>query len=182
MHRIRRSVSNRIPLSGMTLEALRLRVATRQRAKERFHEDCGREAVLTREHLSDTERKQQTNGTVDTTYKTLLQCQEKVSILSAQGAWRLTGVVVQHRHFHQPSRLSTACLLNPKTSRFTRYPGIAADSCPSPLGDRTTRGRQAPQRAFEQLQENSGSAATSSKIKSLRRRKFESRAVRKRDM
>ncbi|CAM9499247.1 unnamed protein product [Pylaiella littoralis] len=44
---------NRISLSGMTLEALRLRVANRQRAKERFPDDGGREGFLTLPRTSE---------------------------------------------------------------------------------------------------------------------------------
>ena len=79
----RRCASNRVRLSGMTLEALRLRVANRQRAKERAG-DGGRETLYPQrpsEGPREHHPKRTTGGTVDTTYKTLLQWQEKVNAL-----------------------------------------------------------------------------------------------------
>lgn len=82
----------------MTLEALRLRVANRQRTKERHNDSGGREDVLTRKHSNDKERKRQTNGTVDTTYEALLQCQEHVSESIRARDIKIFLEFVQHRY------------------------------------------------------------------------------------
>lgn len=107
----------------MTLEALRLRVANRLRAKERFRD--GERGVAfprsTCERLSETERKAKTGGTVDATYRTLLQWQEKVSRLCAQqeppSPPTTTFVICFTKTIHERSH---TLLLNPHLSWFTR--------------------------------------------------------------
>lgn len=103
MHRVSFDfTSNRVPLSGITLEALRLRVANRQRTQEHYNDSGGAEDVLTRKHSSDKGLNRQTNGTADTTYETLLQCQERVSeSIRARDVKALA--FFQHRHVRRAS-------------------------------------------------------------------------------
>lgn len=76
-------ISDRAPASGMTLESLRLRVAARQRAKERSLEGAGlgsSKTQDTQDTFTKTGQGRKANGTVDTTYDLLMERQEKVSI------------------------------------------------------------------------------------------------------
>lgn len=75
--------SDRAPAVGLTLEALRQRVALRQRTKERSSEATGRyktgwHGVLDAPLENDAGRKL---GTIENTYESLIKCREQVSTL-----------------------------------------------------------------------------------------------------
>lgn len=83
-------VSNRSPPPSMTLEVLRLRVETRQRTRGRYRDQGAGGSLLppgTCEAFGEGRRERTANGTIDSTYQSLIGWQEEVRA-STRGKYR----------------------------------------------------------------------------------------------
>lgn len=76
-------ISDRSPPSSMTLEALRLRIETRQRARGLYRDQGVGGSLIPPgicEAFGEARRQQTTKGTIDSTYESLMEWQEEVSV------------------------------------------------------------------------------------------------------